>query len=111
LVLAGPTMGLDGPVCVYRWRDVVNGRDKQVVAGSDLSVVVELPFGNGDDHAEGITVISPPGEPAQLLIVYDSPSPDRLHEAGDQLTCLADLTPPLVTTLDQAGTAGPRSGR
>jgi len=95
LVLAGPTMGLDGPVRVYRWRGAANGRDQEIVAGSDLSVAVELPFGNGDDHAEAITVISPEGEPVRLLVVYDSPSAGRLKEGDGELTMVADLTAPL----------------
>jgi Protein of unknown function (DUF3616) len=96
LVLAGPTMSLDGPVRVYCWPDAVNDRDQQIVARSDLSMVVELPFGDGDDHAEGVTVVSPPGEPAQLCVVYDSPASDRLHDAEGRLTILADLTLPLT---------------
>lgn len=95
LVLAGPTMGLDGPVRVYRWRDAANGRDQEIVASSHLSVAVELPFGNGVDHAEGITVFSPDGEPVQLLVVYDSPSDDRLKQGDGTLTILAELTAPL----------------
>jgi hypothetical protein len=53
------------------------------------------PFGNRDDHAEGITVFSPNGDPAQLLVVYDSPAASRLQESGGALTIFADLTAPL----------------
>ena len=95
LVLAGPSMGLDGPVRVYRWRDAAHARDREIVAEPDLEVVAQLPFGEGDDHAEGMTVISPPGEPVQLLVVYDSPSDARLTDVDATLSILADVTSPL----------------
>jgi hypothetical protein len=95
LVLAGPSMGLDGPVRVYRWHDAADAKDRDIVAGDDLTAVAPLPFGEGDDHAEGITVISPPGEPVHLLVVYDSPADARLTDADGKLSILADLTSPL----------------
>jgi len=33
LVLAGPTMDLDGPVRVYRWRDAARAHDVEIVSG------------------------------------------------------------------------------
>ncbi len=80
LVLAGPSMDLDGPVRVYRWPD----------AASDAAAVVrpvrelDLPFGEGDDHAEGIALLD--GD--ELLVVHDSPAPSRLTVPG---TVLADV--------------------
>ena len=40
-------------------------------------------------------MISPPGEPAQLLVVYDSPADARLTDVAGKLSILADLTSPL----------------
>jgi len=78
LVLAGPTMDLDGPVRVYRWHDALTAETPQVVRGDALTAELELPFGDGDDHAEGIGLLG--GD--RLLVVYDSPAPARLHEHG-----------------------------
>lgn len=50
--------------------------------------VFEVPHGEGDDHAEGITLLD--GTPPRLLVVYDSPASWRLPETG---TVLADVVP------------------
>ncbi|MGY1744234.1 DUF3616 domain-containing protein [Blastococcus sp. SYSU D00695] len=80
LVLAGPTMDLDGPVRVYRWHGACATETPQVVRGDALTREVDLPFGDGDDHAEGIGLLGADG--TRLLVVYDSPSPARLDEHG-----------------------------
>jgi hypothetical protein len=78
LVLAGPTMGLDGPVRVLRWRGVARSEAPCVVEAGELEPVLELPFGEGCDHAEGITLwCETPGSPPALLVVYDSPARSR----------------------------------
>jgi hypothetical protein len=75
LVLAGPTMVLDGPTAIYRWRGALDSEEERIVRRTHLPLVLEIPFGQGTDHAEGMTVV--PGEgvgPRQILVVYDSPS-------------------------------------
>jgi|1186.fasta_scaffold37925_2 hypothetical protein len=83
LVLAGPTMVLDGPSRLYRWRGAAKARPHTAVRRNDLARIVELPFGQGadegTDHAEGVTLL--PDEDA-VLVVYDSPSPARAVPAG-----------------------------
>jgi hypothetical protein len=81
LILAGPTMDLDGPVRVYRWRDVLAADQGDIVAADDLERVLEVPFGQGFDHAEGMTLLEEQGA-KHLLVVYDSPDPSRLHDNG-----------------------------
>jgi Protein of unknown function (DUF3616) len=81
LVLAGPSMDLDGPVHVFRWHGACAAETPQVVRGDALSHVVELPYGAGDDHAEGIGLFGPYDDP-RLLVVYDSPAPVRLGDDG-----------------------------
>jgi len=78
LVLAGPTMDLDGPVRVYRWHDGMSADVPAVVRGEALTPEVELPYGEGCDHAEGIGVL----DDDRLLVVYDSPSPARLQDGA-----------------------------
>jgi Protein of unknown function (DUF3616) len=90
LVLAGPTMDLDGPVRVYRWRGAAQADQAAVVRGAALTREVDLPYGEGDDHAEGIGLIGPPERP-RLIVVYDSPSPARRPSADTMLADLADL--------------------
>jgi Protein of unknown function (DUF3616) len=84
LVLAGPTMDLDGPVRVYRWRDGCVVQAPSVVRGDDLARHVDLPHGSGVDHAEGIDVLGTDaaGTADRLLVVYDSPATERLGDDG-----------------------------
>ncbi|MGH3879126.1 MAG: DUF3616 domain-containing protein [Actinophytocola sp.] len=84
LILAGPSMALDGPVRVYRWRGAALIDAPEVVHRSELHHELDLPFGTGTDHAEGIAVL--PGD--ELLVVYDSPDPARMPKRG---TVLADV--------------------
>jgi hypothetical protein len=81
LVLAGPTMALDGPVRVLRWRGAARSQDACVLEASMLETVLEVPFGTGCDHAEGLALLhrAGQGEPA-LLVVYDSPA--AVRQAG-----------------------------
>ena len=76
LILAGPTMGLDGPVTVFRWCDGARPADEGFVFGKQLAPVLEVPYGQaadkGFDHAEGMTFIRTAGvEEPLLLVVYD----------------------------------------
>jgi len=78
LVLTGPSMALDGPVRVYRWRDAFVDGASRIVRAPALSRELDLPFGDGDDHAEGIALL----DERRLLVVYDSPAPARLVTPG-----------------------------
>ena len=67
LILAGPTMDLDGPVVLYRWPGALADGERTVVPADRLESVLHLPYGRGEDHG------------SELLVVYDSPTDDRLH--------------------------------
>lgn len=87
LILAGPTTGLSGPCAIYRWRNWANEppqHDTQVEVHRPERVL-ELPFGRGVDHPEGLALW---GE-GRVLVLCDSPSEDRLSDNG--LTIAADL--------------------
>jgi hypothetical protein len=92
LILAGPTMQLDGRATVLRWRGAAHARGDAIVAREQLETVVELPYGRGIDegvdHPEGIAIVDDGGAPA-LLVVHDSP--DARRERGTSVT--ADLYP------------------
>jgi hypothetical protein len=84
LVLTGPSMDLDGPVRVVVWRGAATVEAPGIVPAEDLPVLGDLPYGDGDDHAEGIAVLDETdasGRP-KLLVVYDSPSDERLTAEG-----------------------------
>jgi Protein of unknown function (DUF3616) len=91
LILAGPTMDLDGPVTVFRWPGGTDPKGEDVVPTSGLERVLDVPYGQGVDHAEGMTLFSPDGGTARsLLVVYDSASESR--QVGEN-TVAADVFP------------------
>jgi hypothetical protein len=90
LVLAGPTMDVDGPVRLYRWTGAARERGTGLVRREQVPFLQKLPHGRGRtrgrDHPEGITLL-PDGRPAEVLVVYDTPSEAR--QRGDVV--LADV--------------------
>jgi hypothetical protein len=74
LVLAGPTMELDGRAAVFRWRDALASQAEAVLQKDDLQCEFDAPFGEGEDHAEGITVLDG-GRSA--LVLYGTPAGKR----------------------------------
>jgi hypothetical protein len=81
LILAGPTMDITGPVVLYRWPGCLAAREQTVVPADDLEVVSLMPHGEGVDDAEGMCWIGD-GKDRELLVLYDSPAEDRLHDDG-----------------------------
>ena len=78
LILAGPTMDLDGPVAIFRWPGGAMPEDETVVPAEKLERVCDVPFGRGCDHAEGMTLFSPEaGKAHSVLVVYDAAGENR----------------------------------
>ncbi len=72
LLLAGPTMDLDGPFRLYRWRGGAAPNAESLVAGKALVRLLDLPSSAGGDHAEGIAPLpASRGRAADLLVVYE----------------------------------------
>lgn len=81
-VLAGPTMDLDGPTAIYRWPGVAQTEGDSVTF--NLQKVVDVPYGDGADHAEGMTIFKSESGGTSVLVVYDAVSKDPANE--DSLT-------------------------
>lgn len=96
LVLAGPTMNLDGPAAVYRWKGALAARDETLVRNEQLVRVIEIPTGRGTDHPEGLAVVPGAGSPRQVLVVYDSPGPGRTGAGPGTVTADVFDLPPAV---------------
>jgi hypothetical protein len=69
LVLAGPTMALDGAIRLHRWR-VPDGTADTITDEDGCLAVLDVPWRRGADRAEGIVML--PGV-NELLVVYDRP--------------------------------------
>lgn len=88
LVLAGPSMDLDGPVFIYRWKNALEARSESLTWRDELTRVVTVPFAEGHNHAEGLTLAT--ATPLAVLVSYDSPHPSRL-EGADGSGVRADI--------------------
>lgn len=80
LILAGPTMDLAGALRVYCWRDALHKLSETVcdLESNSLELLFELPYSSTGDKAEGMALFSCLGEANALLVVYDSPNPNRI---------------------------------
>jgi hypothetical protein len=77
LILAGPTMALDGPVQIYRWQGWATGAlDPNQLHRPER--VMDLPYGKDCDHPEALAPWTHEGKPG-LLVVCDSPARRRLN--------------------------------
>ncbi|GAA3691476.1 DUF3616 domain-containing protein [Nonomuraea antimicrobica] len=85
LLLAGPSMDLDGPVRVVRWR--LGPERRGLVPADELETVLELPYGVRCDHPEGLARLAD----GRLIVVYDSPSPARITPAGGVLADVFEI--------------------
>lgn len=80
IILAGPTMDLDGTMEVCRWKKGTQHDACQVVARKEVESILVLPYyarEHGINKAEGFAFL----ENKSLLITYDSPGESRL--SGD----------------------------
>lgn len=91
LLLVGPTMSLEGPAFVLRWRDAAHDDASGVIAPERIEAVAELPYQLHVDHPEGIELWPEAGDGA-LLIIYDAPAPERMDP--DTFTVRADVICP-----------------
>lgn len=76
IILAGPTMDLDGVMQIYRWRNGVEHQGGQMVKRKDIASVFVFPQKgkvHGRDKAEGLALRND----NNLLIAYDSPGDER----------------------------------
>jgi hypothetical protein len=95
LLLVGPTMSLEGPAFILRWRDAAHDDGSGVIAPERIETVAELPYQLHVDHPEGLELWPEAGSGA-LLIIYDAPAPERTDP--DTFTVRADVIWP-----DRAG--------
>ena len=80
LILAGPTMDLDGPVKLFRIKDGLNLPEDSLVW--EPEVVLSIPHGEGKHHAEGMTPFAPIAQHPSVLMVYDSPDETTLLDGA-----------------------------
>lgn len=86
LILAGPTTSLSGPVALYLWRGWANDpvQDRTRVRLHRPERILDLPFGRGRDHPEGLALWNDAVD--ELLVICDSPAEHRLSNQGLAIT-------------------------
>ena len=84
IVLAGPTMALEGEMQIFRWSDAAQSKGNTILEQDEdeLFPLFDLPFSIGTDHAEGLTLYSCWEQEDGLMVFYDSPDERRLK--GDK---------------------------
>jgi hypothetical protein len=85
VILAGPTMALDGAMRVFRWKNVLNrsGNSLSSQNSEELEIIFDLPFKVGTDRAEGLALFDCLGQSNSLLVIYDSPDAARKLKPTD----------------------------
>ena len=78
LILTGPTMAHDAPSEIWRWKN--GAREGATPAAADLQSIVQLPQGNRVDKPEGFTVFEQGAGGTSVLVVYHTPSDDRVSK-------------------------------
>ncbi|WP_426493429.1 DUF3616 domain-containing protein [Hymenobacter sp. 102] len=77
LVLAGPTMDLDGTIAVYRWPEALSCPQDSLIGSDKLERLFDVPHGSGptagQDKAEGMALL----DETHVLLVFDSPADAR----------------------------------
>lgn len=91
IVLAGPTTGLSGPCAIYRWPGWSGdpAHDPNLVRLHRPERILELPFGRGCDHPEGLAAWRTAKGNTRIIVVYDSPCESRVDLAAR--TIVADV--------------------
>ncbi|MCP3136195.1 DUF3616 domain-containing protein [Pyxidicoccus xibeiensis] len=81
LILAGPTLPLDGTIRLYRLRGGLHLTEDSIhqQAPGDLEPLFDIPRSEKADHAEGVALFSYFDKDDSVLIVYDSPSQQRRY--------------------------------
>ena len=82
LLLAGPTMALDGTIRLHRWHVPAEGGSDTITEKEDCPAVMTIPHRRGKDRAEGIEILAGTAR-SELLVVYDSPHKDRCPDESE----------------------------
>lgn len=77
LILTGPPMRGKGKAQVRRWKNALATRRESMLPQEHLPKLLELPYREKKDHAEGITIIGQRDNRVTLMVLYDSADEDR----------------------------------
>jgi hypothetical protein len=81
LVLAGPTLPVEAPIRLFRLHDFASLGGDSVIRQEKgvLEPLFDIPHTGPLDHAEGVALFSWFAEADSVLVVYDTPAPERRY--------------------------------
>ena len=83
LILAGPTMDIDGTIAVYKWKNGIKKDEETIVHRKELVRLFDVPHGSGEtsgqDRAEGMALY----DNHHVLMVFDTPTDARKPNESD----------------------------
>lgn len=110
LIMAGPTMELDGLTSVFLWPDALEATTGSLVSRKQLVKLFDLPFAvlddeenAGKDHAEGMTLFPAGEQSASLLVVYDAPAGERRKGKGAVVADVFELNAEIEPNQTETG--------
>jgi hypothetical protein len=77
LILTGPPMRGKGTAQVRQWKGALANRGERMLSGKHLPTLLELPYREKKDHAEGMAIIGRKDRRVLLMVIYDSAGKDR----------------------------------
>jgi hypothetical protein len=94
IILAGPTMALEGTMRIFKLHNMLDVETSSIHSQQEgnLDVLFDLPFRFGTDHAEGMALYPCFGEDG-LIIVHDTPDPDRRPDSDSVFADVFRLNP------------------
>lgn len=93
IILAGPTMDLDGVMEIYRWKNGLEHEEGKMVKRQDIDSIMVFPQKgkvHGRDKAEGLAI----RKGRHLLVAYDSPGDER--RIGDHKVVFDEISLPAI---------------
>ena len=77
LILTGPPMRGKGTAQVRQWKDALATRGERMLRQKNLPTLLDLPYREKKNHAEGMTIIGRDDHRVWLMVIYDSAGKDR----------------------------------
>ena len=77
LILTGPPMRGKGTSQVRQWKDALAKNGERMLSEKHLPTLLDLPYREKKDHAEGITIVGREDGRVWLMVIYDSAGKDR----------------------------------
>jgi hypothetical protein len=82
LVVTGPAMRGKGQSQVRVWKNATAAKGESLVKGRQLPLLLDLPYHEKKNHAEGVALLGRDAKRIDLLVIYDSASKDKRLASG-----------------------------